>query len=211
MKYINEIVAEELNRFIQGILVESVRNTWHKTVINDLEVYYAYDYLPQSDTPSGAKPNAIQRLVWWFKNDRTSITRIQHTKALRYVIRLLVGLIFDHIQEWGKDLVLVCVPASCPCKNQRRWKVFSEVVCKLTGIANGYPHVHVTGSSIPSHIGGGGNAPTTFDNDFFKGKNVVLFDDLVTTGYTMKTTSRALESAGARSVIHVALARSVQD
>lgn len=209
MKNIKSIVAEELNKFIQGILVESVRNTWHKTAINDLKLYYVYDYVPKNDTPSDAKPTRIQRLIWTFKNDRTRITKVQHFKALRHVVRLLVGLIHDHFQEWSNDLVLVCVPASSPSKNQRRWKVFSEVVCKLTGIANGYPHVHVTGSSIPSHIGGGGNAPTTFDNNFFKGKDVVLFDDLVTTGYTMKTTSRALESAGTRSVIHVALARSV--
>lgn len=211
MDYIKHIVAEECNRFIQNVLGESAGHIWHKTVINGMEVFYAYDYIPKSDTPSNAKPNAIQRLVWTFKNDRASITSAQHVKALRYVIRLLVGLILDHIQEWGKDLVLVCVPASSPGKNQRRWCVFSEVVCKLTGIANGYPHVHVTGSSIPSHIGGGGNAPTTFDKGFFKGKDVILFDDLVTTGFTIKTTSHALESAGARVIAHVALAQSVQD
>ena len=211
MDYIKLIVAEECNRFIQEVLGESILCGWQKTTVNDVEVFYAYNYQPQSkqETKSGTRVDPIQRLVWTFKNDSDDFTPEQYQKALRHVEKRLMELL--HLLGVSRNTVLVCVPTSSSENYFNRWKRFSTDICEQTGMVNGYAHVHIKDSSVPSHWGGGVNDSVSFDKAFFKGKDVILFDDLVTTGYTMKTTSQALKSAGANIIAHVALARSVQD
>lgn len=48
------------------------------------------------------------------------------------------------------------------------------------------------------------------DTDFFEGKNVILFDDLITTGATANEFAEELESAGANVLGAMFLARTAK-
>ena len=209
VNFINRICNEEVDKFIQTVGNTSNHRRWKKAVINDIGIYYIYDYTPQSrnQTESGKEPDAIQKFIWAFKNDSNDFSGQQYQKALERAEKAFISLM--HELGFSPDTVLICVPTSSQEKYQRRWKRFSMDVCRELGIVNGYPWVKVKGSSVPSHFGGGGFDNVTFDMARLKGKDVILFDDLVTSGWTMRRTSEALEKAGANVVAHVALAKTV--
>lgn len=87
--------------------------------------------------------------------------------------------------------------------------VLKNVCCEL-GIVNGFPLIKVKGSSVPRHFGGGGLGNVSIDKDSLKGKRVILFDDLVTSRWSMKRMTNALEKAGDKVVALVALAKTVE-
>ncbi len=212
MNYIRKICIQECNRLIQSIKKESAIEGWKVDNINGNDVAYYYDYQPQSkkETSLGKRPNGKQRLVWCFKNDSKDFTEKEHQKALGHVESLLSDYLATLLKEYGSDIVLVCAPTSTRSNYVKRWKQLSTDLCNSLGIKNGYPHVRVKDSDVPHHWGGK-EAKASFDKAFFKGKDVVLLDDLITSGYTMKTTSEALEKVGAKIVCHIAIARTIED
>ena len=97
----------------------------------------------------------------------------------------------DHLQEeFGEqvtNMVFVCVPASTQEQNQSRYARFCERVSELTGIANGFTHVKVLS----------GTQVIDFDAEYFNGKNVLVMDDVVTTGTSYALFANQLETFGA--------------
>ena len=88
-----------------------------------------------------------------------------------------------------KDIVFSCVPASSAEKNELRYKEFSARVCELSGTVDAYQHVSVTGERLTVHEHRKDKEKTVskvriidFDEAFFKGKDVLCFDDILTTG-----------------------------
>ena len=49
----------------------------------------------------------------------------------------------------------------------------------------------------------------TFDSDYFRGKKVILIDDVITRGRTFSSTARRLISNGASSVVGLFVAKTV--
>jgi predicted amidophosphoribosyltransferase len=64
-------------------------------------------------------------------------------------------------------------------------------------MADAFPYVKYIEDGEAKHLGGGKSARYIFDSDFFRGKIVVLFDDVITTGRTLMDVKVALESLGA--------------
>jgi predicted amidophosphoribosyltransferase len=58
----------------------------------------------------------------------------------------------------------------------------------------------------PKHLGGNESAEYAVKEDFFQGKDVVLFDDIVTTGKTIHQSIEFLESNGANVLCIMSLA-----
>ena len=101
-----------------------------------------------------------------------------------------------------KYLTLVCIPASSQAKTKARYEEFSSIICEESGMINAYPHITVTEERLEKHLGGT-NTDTdklSFDEDFFKGKYVLLFDDIITSGDSMRTFQRKIEALGATVV-----------
>jgi predicted amidophosphoribosyltransferase len=96
-------------------------------------------------------------------------------------------------------LTLVCIPASSQAKTQARYEEFSERICNELGMINAYPHIKVVSEKEEKHLGGTGiNLDNlSFDEDFFKGRYVLLFDDVITKGYSMTTLNIKMKSLGA--------------
>ena len=101
-----------------------------------------------------------------------------------------------------KYLTLVCIPASSQIKTQARYEEFSNRICGELGLINAYPHISVVTEKEERRSGGTSidTNKLSFDEDFFKGKYVLLFDDVITRGDSMRTFKRKMESLGATVV-----------
>lgn len=95
------------------------------------------------------------------------------------------------------NTALVCVPASSQESNSKRFEKFSHRICSRTGMQNGFPHIAVVNEKPPAHLGGCTEVNYGFPDDFFSGKGVLLFDDLVTDGSAMRLTAEELKKQGA--------------
>lgn len=130
-------------------------------------------------------------------------------------------------QEWaakvvgkalsGKDrsnIVFVCVPAHSHCTYKKRYGKFSEKVCEICGCQNGFPYVFVDKDERPMHLYASHHESNRLDNvildaDFFHGKNVIIFDDIITTGRTAARMAELLGQCGARVIGALFLAKTV--
>src|SRR5574344_1690409 len=90
--------------------------------------------------------------------------------------------------------------------NARR-KAFSERVCELTGAINAYDHIKVSGERLAVHENRKVSEKKItkvqvieFDEEFFKGKNCICFDDVLTSGKSWAAFGHKLEEFGANVV-----------
>jgi len=150
-------------------------------------------YYPVRIKNVGEQQKADRQTIWDFKDGRAYEQVAQMTAK--------------HLQElFGSritSIVFSCVPASTAEKNELRYKHFSERVCELTHAINGYPHMQVSAGrlAVHEHRKNETEARTAqmadYDTDFFKGKDVLLFDDIITKGISYTTTAENLEACGA--------------
>ena len=115
----------------------------------------------------------------------------------------------------GNDLhgvIIVCIPASTKVANVRRWKRFSEMLCRLTGAENGFERVTVSGSRKRAHVTGEYELATNIkhyvhiDADFFRGRKVMVIDDICTTGQSSDAFIAAMQATGATVTMAMFLA-----
>lgn len=112
------------------------------------------------------------------------------------------------VRTFGKEaenIVFCCIPASSGAKNEIRYRDFSAEVCRLTGAVNAYDHIKVSGERLAIHESKSGkrvqNVQTVdFDTDFFRGKRILVFDDVLTLGFSYARFACRLETFGASVV-----------
>ena len=97
------------------------------------------------------------------------------------------------------NTVIVCIPASCEQTNKRRYKRFSADVCAMCNAINGFEHIQVIGKREKVHISKthGQRSNVQIDTDYFKGKRVLLIDDICTTCATANAFIEQMQAAGA--------------
>ena len=104
------------------------------------------------------------------------------------------------------NVVFCCIPASSAYATARRYKKFSAMVCELCGAENAFDHVHVYGKKAKKHnshehiVSDFADYNVHIDEDYFKGKKVVIFDDLVTTSETAERFKERIEIAGGKVI-----------
>lgn len=138
--------------------------------------------------------------VWNFKNTPGKTSPSNHHSALETVIpQIKRKLISTFGSSALKHLALVCIPASSEAKTKARYEEFSRRICRETGMINAYEYMHVIGSSSEKKFGGSGITTNnvSFDSNFFRGKYVLLFDDVITKGESMLRFKRKMEELGA--------------
>ncbi|TDG35776.1 phosphoribosyltransferase [Pedobacter changchengzhani] len=141
----------------------------------------------------------VRRLTWDFKDGK-------NTTQISTVIS--AALIEKNISFF--NTILVVIPASTPEKTNTRFSRFCQQVCATTSIANGFtaittePHEATKGTS-----GGNKIKDFTFNNAIYKGKDVILFDDVKTSGTSFRQVAGELLRTGALSVKGVFLSKTV--
>lgn len=138
--------------------------------------------------------------VWNFKNTPGKTSPSDHEEALETVIpQIKSRLISTFGTALLKKITLVCIPASTAAKTKARYDDFSRRICRETGMVNAYDYMQVTCSSAEKKFGGSGISTNnvSFDANFFRGKYVLLFDDVITKGESMLRFKRKMEELGA--------------
>lgn len=172
---------------------------------NDFYFTYLFDYYPTScEFEAKEEEWKHRRLIWNFKNDiEKDIEISKHKAAIDEVVPLIKQKLFE---TFGKDylqyITLVCVPASTSSKNYSRYSVFSKRLCEETYMKNGYNYMYVMKDGMskkhPDNKTGRSIQPVIeYDKEYFSGKCVLLFDDVVTKGTTMLKYKEEFEKMGA--------------
>ena len=162
---------------------------------------YLLNYYPTTCASEATESEWSDRwTVWNFKNTPGKTSSADHRAALDNVIpRVKSKLTATFGKDSLKHLTLVCIPASTATKTERRYKEFSRRLCSETGMENSYDKIQVVSSSSEKKFGGSGISTDnlSFDGSFFRGKYVLLFDDVITKGDSMLRFKRKMEDLGA--------------
>ena len=182
----------------QKNLVEAV-SSWD-TLVGGLHFSYLFYYYPTTcDFEATEEEWSNRWIVWDFKNTPGKTSASDHKEALDKAIAMLKNKLLTTFEADSlKYLTLVCIPASSQIKTQARYEEFSNRISGELGLINAYPHISVVTEKEERRSGGTSidTNKLSFDEDFFKGKYVLLFDDVITRGDSMRTFKRKMESLG---------------
>lgn len=182
-------------------------STW-ESISNFIPISYLFPYYPTTcDFEANDLEWANRWLVWNFKNTPGKTSSYEHSKALENLLprisRFLSGTFGMDIHK----LVLVCIPAASKVNNDAKYKEFSCKLTELTGMTNSFEQIQIVADATPKHLGGTGNPTLHFDEDFFKDKYVILFDDVITSGRSMIAFKIRLERMGAKVIAGMSIGK----
>ena len=146
-----------------------------------------------------------RQLVYAFKDGKA--------EEIAIVAKQTAAHIIEQFGDRCSKLVLSCIPASSAEKNESRYKAFCAMVSRLCGCINGYDHVRVIGERLTIHENRRKEKDIRqsniieFDKEWFNGKDVLCFDDIITKGLSYAHYANQLESFGANVVGGMFLAR----
>ena len=175
----------------------------YPVIVIDMMKYALFNYIPQRFQHRATFEELdICRMVIGFKDGRNIYTR------------WAAGLFAKALAMADlHDTVIVCVPASTKCAHVRRWKRFSSMLCAQTGAIDGFSHIEVVGNRKRAHVTREYELASNvkhlvhIDNDFFRGKKVLVIDDIYTTGRSSDAFIGAMEAAGAHVRMAMFLAK----
>jgi len=116
-------------------------------------------------------------------------------------------MVIFKLRQWygdkARELVVVPVPCSSMAQYRFRFSYFCVVVANTLGQANPMQHVTILGKRTAAHrnpahtVVKDDNYEVQVDGEFFKGKKVVIVDDIISSGRTADDFAKVLEEAGA--------------
>ena len=172
-----------------------------KTVAG-IPYYFFYYYYPTRFMTVSEDSQRARMLIYDFKDG----------KAHNTVKKLVIDKLRSTFSESDlSHMTFVCIPASTREANQSRYENFSNEICQALNMYNGYEHIVIVKEKSPSHLGGTDGAEYSFDGCFFKGKLVVLFDDIVTRGHSVSSMKYELELRGATIICALSIGRTFSD
>lgn len=176
---------------------------------NGMHYYYLLRYYPTTCDFEATDDEWDDRwIVWNFKNNPAKVSPEKHDEAMKWVIQKTEKMLFETFDRDAlKYLTLVCIPASSKSSTERRFKDFSDTLCKDTGMDNAYTHIAVSQEVIPKSQGGTGLPTLEFDTYFFKNKNIIIFDDVITSGRSMFRMKQKLEQLGATVIAGISIGK----
>lgn len=168
---------------------------------DDFHYSYLLNYYPTTCNFEASEKEWEDRwTVWNFKNTPGRISPQDHEKTLNIVVeKIKRKLIFTFEESYLKYITFVCIPASTAAKTKARYEDFSNRLCMETGMSNAYNHMEVLNASDEKKFGGSGinTNNVSFDSNYFRGRYVILFDDIITKGESMLRFKRKMEELGA--------------
>ena len=168
---------------------------------NTFLYYVVHDYYPIKHFNNNVDANIlkVRNLVYKFKDGKTPTG--------------IGNLISDAIKAKGISLINTCIvviPASTQEKTISRLMSFSNILSVKLGIANAFGAITTEDHESTKGTAGGNKIEFfTFNEAFYKNKNVLLFDDVRTSGTTYKQVLNKLLLTGALNVTGIFLAKTV--
>ena len=203
-----------LKRYDKGIT--SVYNCLPEWMEIEKPPYYLFPmwfyYPTSSNVIVDDKDWRIRRLIWNFKGDSSKVSENEHQVALEETIEKVIrsiGCTFGF--DLKQNIVFCCVPSSSFESYKFRYEEFTKQVCQRLNMINGYDIIHYTSNSTPKHLGGEGRPKYDIKHSKISNKDVIIFDDIYTTGYNMRLLSAKLSNAGARVIGGIVLGMTETD
>ena len=165
---------------------------------------YLVNYFPISCNFDATQSEWNDRwLVWNFKNTPGKTDASEHTTTLDLVVPRMKSILISAFgEQLLKNLTLVCIPASTAEKTELRYAEFSRRICAETGMMNSYNRITVVSSTSEKKFGGKGISADnlSFDVSYFRGRYILLFDDVITKGESMLRFIVKMEELGANVI-----------
>ncbi len=208
-----EEVRTRLQSTAKDVLVNNAKH-W-ECLYGDFYYTWLFYYYPTTCNFEASESEWDDRYtVWDFKNDpEKGIDPEDHEATLDNVIpRIKQKLIDTFGEDYLQFLTLVCLPASTNAKNVARYDDFSNRLCEVTGMENAFAHVHIIQDGMskkdPRNTTGRSIQPVIeYEKDYFNGRFVLLFDDVVTKGGTMLRYKEAMKREGATVIGGICLGK----
>lgn len=178
----------------------------HRFQTNKGMCFCIFDYLPYSRGKEADLEERLTRsIVFDFKEGRTSEICAD---------LLAAAILSEPMLDTGPDSVLLHIPASTVEKNKKRFEVFSRLLAENLGITDGYPLLELVIDREPDDIRRGmplSNIMLLTEAEELKDKNILVCDDVYTSGRSFELMSDYLMSFGARSVTGLFIAKTVEN
>lgn len=174
----------------------------HDEKINGIPYKYFFKYHPLSAGTIPGGDEVHRQLIWDFKDARQKAQEIVLSHVVDYLKRL-------NIDDYFEKITFVCAPASSYESYRNRFALFSKRVCEECRMRDGTPHISILNSVTPRHLGGKESVKYAVDINYLKGRWVIVFDDLVTTGSTISKFISRLSEAGAKVIGIITVGRTV--
>jgi hypothetical protein len=175
-----------------------------------INVYYSYlfDYYSQYGIEN-ADPSEIDI------DNRQKILNFKSGYENIEILEKVSGLVnFYFLKEDLKDIILLPIPASTSYKNEKRFKDFLEYIADTTGIINGYDLIESTANRPETHNGFKRNNHFSIADikiaDEIKDKNVIIFDDIITTGNQFRQVAAKIRNTGGSVLMGMFLGQTVK-
>lgn len=164
---------------------EAWKKQWSKFMVT------FFDYLP-TKYEANKREWAVRKMIWDFKDGKRSVK----------VAELVAKRMREQFGAEVENVTLVCIPASSAAKTETRYKVFAEEVARLTGCENGNMGITIEGERLAIHETRTSKRLQSvevirLDKDYFQGKYVLVFDDVLTQGHSYARFACELEKVGA--------------
>lgn len=186
---------------------------WSEPTRSYVKCFSLYNYYPTTcEWEANEDEWEIRNLIWNFKasptkNQSPYEIKMRHEVSLRRIIPDIERCLRYYFEDKITKLTFVCIPSSKAVVTQRRYEDFSKILCDNLGMTNAYGHVHVMKDGEAKRLGGTIRAEYSLDEEYFKDKYILLFDDVITTGGSMERFKNALQNTGARVIAGVSLGR----
>lgn len=163
--------------------------------------YYTMEYLPTRYEAS-AREWDNRHAVWNFKDGNCSIS----------ILDDFCRILGDIVKGSKSDYIICFIPASTSSKTMRRYSSVAYKLTERTGIQATLSAITKTSETESGYKVGKSSNPTadfSFKTDLFRGKKVILVDDVITRGRTFVHTADKLMTFGALSVVGMFVAKTV--
>ena len=166
-----------------------------------LPIFSMFYYYPKKNCSWELNPKERddRYMIWNFKNT-LGTSYYRHATALNKVLEFTKIALRYFFANDLPHITFVCVNASSQSAHERRYKEFSERICLELGMENAYTKIIVAKDGTPKHLGKSEQAVLEIDEEFFRGRNVLLFDDIITSGQSLVRYKRLLTTYGANVI-----------
>jgi FMN phosphatase YigB (HAD superfamily) len=149
-------------------------------------------------------PNDNMRNIYDFKNGENNQNEIKE----------LVSILSKIPEIDNKNWILVELPASSKTKNEKRYKDFFQELSYLSGLDNGFSQLIKINNDRKELKGDALRSDKTlnllYDKSMISGRNIILIDDVTTSGISIKQNLEKLYQCGASKIIVITLVKTVR-
>lgn len=202
--------------------IKSCVSSWPQPRRSSIEYFSLYNYYPTTCAWDASESEwDIRNLIWDFKakpHNYQSTEEImrRHRNSVDIVLPKLSKVLRHYFGNRVSKLTLVPILASTKIVSDRRYKDILERICNELDMYNGFPHMKITKEGIskndPTNNTGHSIPPEVeFEQNYFKDKYVLLFDDVITSGSSMERFKRLLESVGATVIGGLSIGKTKHD